>query len=69
MHSDRLALVDRGNQVVGYFDSNDPEAIAALVAQARQPTPSPRRGSAGCPAVNASLNATCAAAAARWAGS
>ena len=33
-HSDRLALVDRGNRVVGYFDSTDPAKIAALVAEA-----------------------------------
>jgi protein SCO1 len=35
-HSARLALVDRGNRVVGYFDSDDAEQIRLLVAKARQ---------------------------------
>lgn len=59
-HSDRLALVDRG-KVVGYHDSNDPAAVAALVAEAV------RRDGGGTPpwvrrlpAVNAGLNGTCA---------
>ncbi|HEY2155959.1 MAG TPA: DUF420 domain-containing protein [Isosphaeraceae bacterium] len=58
-HSDRLALVDRGNRVVGVYSSGDPEAIDALVDQAK------RRGGLATPwvralpAVNASLNATC----------
>jgi protein SCO1/2/putative membrane protein len=58
-HSDRLALVDRGNRVVAYFDSNDPAKLASLVAEAR------RRGRQAAawvrrlPLVNASLNATC----------
>src|SRR5205823_7967533 len=34
-HSDRLALVDRG-RIVGLFESDDPEAVDALVAQARR---------------------------------
>lgn len=34
-HSDRLALVDRGNKVVGYFDSNDPPSIDQLGDRAR----------------------------------
>src|SRR6185312_15907830 len=33
-HSQRLALVDRGNRVIGYFDSDDPEAVARLTAKA-----------------------------------
>jgi protein SCO1/2/putative membrane protein len=56
-HSDRLALVDRG-QVVGLFDSGDPRALDALVASARRrATPAWVRG---LPPVNASLNALCA---------
>jgi uncharacterized membrane protein YozB (DUF420 family) len=58
LHSDRLALVDRGNKVVGYFDSSDPEAIRNLISQARQ------RDIPGwirrLPAVNALLNTACA---------
>jgi protein SCO1/2/putative membrane protein len=59
-HSERLALVDRG-KAVGFFDSTDPEAVAALVAEAR------RRDGGGAPAwarrlpaLNATLNGTCA---------
>jgi protein SCO1/2 len=57
LHSDRLALVDRG-QIVGFFDSTDKDAIAILVGQAsRRALPSWVRG---LPSVNASLNALCA---------
>jgi protein SCO1/2/putative membrane protein len=35
VHSDRLALIDHG-RIVGLFDSTDPEAVDALVAQARR---------------------------------
>src|SRR5262249_40385779 len=34
-HSTRLALVDRGNRVLGYFDADDPAAVARLARQAR----------------------------------
>jgi protein SCO1/2/putative membrane protein len=58
-HSDRLALVDRGNKVVGYFDTNDPAKIGELVAAAerydRQAPGWVRR----LPAINASLNSSC----------
>jgi len=60
-HSDRLALVHKGS-VVGYFDSNDPERVAALVARLKE-----LGGRAGAPswakrlpALNAGLNGTCA---------
>lgn len=57
LHSDRLALVNRGNKVVGYFDSSDSEAIRNLISQAR------RRDIPGwvrrLPAVNALLNTAC----------
>ncbi|MGO9917049.1 MAG: DUF420 domain-containing protein, partial [Isosphaeraceae bacterium] len=57
-HSDRLALIDRG-QVVGLFDSTDPQAVDTLVARAR------RLALPGwvrlLPTINASLNAACAA--------
>jgi protein SCO1/2/putative membrane protein len=56
-HSDRLALIDRG-RVVGLFDSNDPEALTALVSQAKlRSRPDWVRV---LPGVNASLNALCA---------
>ena len=55
-HSDRLALVDRGNVVAGVFDSDDPKAIEDLVTQARRKASWARR----LPAVNATLNGTCA---------
>ncbi len=58
IHSDRLALIDRG-RIVGLFESNDPKAVEALVVQAR------RRALPGwvrlLPTVNASLNALSAA--------
>ena len=31
-HSDRLALVDRGNRVVGIYESTDAEKFAAVAA-------------------------------------
>ncbi len=55
-HSPRLVLVDRGNKVVGYFDSNEPDAVAKLVSMARRKASWARH----LPAVNASLNGTCA---------
>jgi protein SCO1 len=56
-HSDRLALVDRG-RIVGFFDSNDPAALDALVAQAcHRALP---RWVLILPTINASLNALCA---------
>jgi protein SCO1/2/putative membrane protein len=60
-HSDRLALVDRGNRVVGLFDSNDPAKVKILIAEAERRD---RQGRApawvrSLPALNASLNATC----------
>lgn len=54
-HSARLALIDRGNRVVGYFDSDDPAAVSRLVNRAKQ------RGAGWVlrlPAVNATLNGT-----------
>ncbi|MBX6313885.1 MAG: DUF420 domain-containing protein [Isosphaeraceae bacterium] len=56
-HSGRLALVDRGNKVVGYYDSTDPEAITRLWRKARLLD---RAWVRRLPAVNAMLNGTCA---------
>jgi protein SCO1/2 len=55
-HSPRLVLVDRGNTVVGFFDSDDPEAVRELVAKAKRKASWARK----LPVVNASLNGTCA---------
>ena len=55
-HSPRLVLVDRGNKVVGFFDSDDPEAVRKLLSAARRKASWARR----LPAVNASLNGSCA---------
>ena len=55
-HSNRLVLVDRGNMVVGVFDSDDKEALDKLVASARRKATWARK----LPAVNATLNGTCA---------
>lgn len=35
-HSSKLALVDRGNQVVGYFDADDPKEVDALVQRVKK---------------------------------
>jgi protein SCO1 len=59
-HSDRLALVDRGNRVVGYFDSNDQDAIKTLVAKARALDGAAPAWARRLPGVNATLNGTCA---------
>lgn len=61
-HSDRLALVDRGNRVVGLFASGDESEVAALIERAR---PLAKAAAAPdwarrLPAVNATLNGTCA---------
>ncbi len=52
-HSNKLALVDRGNQLVGYYAVEDPAEYAALVARARSID---RAWVRLLPAVNASLN-------------
>jgi len=57
-HSDRLALVDRG-RIVGFFESDDPAALDALVARASQRAQPP--WIRVLPTINASLNALCAA--------
>jgi protein SCO1/2 len=56
-HSARLALVDRGNRVVGYFDSDEADAVARLIAQARRRD---RAWVLRLPALNALLNGTSA---------
>ena len=61
IHSDRLALVDRGNRVVGYYralDDTEPDAPMVLLARARRLAAPP--WVVGLPAVNATLNGTCA---------
>ena len=59
-HSERFALVDRG-QIVGYFSSMEPKAVADLVAEARRRSlAGPRAWVRSLPAVNATLNGTCA---------
>jgi protein SCO1/2 len=55
-HSDRLVLVDRGNTVIGVFDSDDPKAIDDLIVRAKRKASWARP----LPAVNAALNGTCA---------
>jgi len=55
-HSNRLVLVDRGNMVVGVFDSDEPEAVRDLLSKAKRRSSWARR----LPAVNATLNGTCA---------
>ncbi len=59
-HSDRLALVDHG-RVVGYFDSTDPKALTDLVSSARaRAGPAVPSWVRHLPAVNATLNGSCA---------
>lgn len=56
-HSQKLVLLDRGNQIVGYFNAEDPEALERLIAQARRLV---ERPSHTLPTVNAGLNGLCA---------
>jgi protein SCO1 len=57
-HSDRLALVDRGNRVIGYFATTEPDAVSDLIRRVTQrSTPSWVRR---LPALNAALNTTSA---------
>jgi protein SCO1/2 len=55
-HSLRLVLVDRGNKVVGFFDSDDPDAVKKLVTMATRKASWARH----LPALNATLNGSCA---------
>src|SRR5262249_35736972 len=55
-HSTRLVLLDRGNKVVGYFDSTKPDALRRLERTAR---PLDRPWVLRLPAVNAALNGSC----------
>ena len=55
MHTTRMALVDRGNRVVGFYDSDDEPARNALLARARR-----LDADSPLPAVNATLNGACA---------
>ncbi len=58
LHSTKIALVDRGNQVIGVFDVNDAEGIERLIERSRQlGAPDHVRS---LPLVNASLNGFCA---------
>ena len=56
-HSSKFALVDRGNRVVGFYGSEDPEEIQALLLAARRLD---NVWSFRLPAINATLNGTCA---------
>lgn len=58
-HSDRLALVHRG-KVIGFFDSNDPERVSALIDRLRAISSTAPAWAKRLPAVNAGLNGTCA---------
>jgi len=55
-HSNRLVLVDRGNKVVGVFESDDPSAVRELKVKAGRRASWARK----LPAVNATLNGSCA---------
>lgn len=59
-HSDKLALVDRGNRVIGLFSSSNPDAVLKLVAKAKQRSGLARAWVRGLPALNATLNGSCA---------
>jgi protein SCO1/2/putative membrane protein len=58
LHSTKLALVDRGNRVVGLFDIGDEVGMARL--RERLPILSAPAWARKLPAVNASLNGSCA---------
>lgn len=52
-HSARLALVGRGNRIIGFYDSSDPADVAALLGRAQRMG---RAWVARLPGLNASLN-------------
>lgn len=58
-HSAHLALVDRGNQVVGYYDSGEEAEMTELIARARRLDATPP-WVYRLPTLNALLNGTCA---------
>ncbi|MFO0953662.1 MAG: DUF420 domain-containing protein [Isosphaeraceae bacterium] len=59
LHSEKLALVDRG-KIVGFYDSNEREAVESLVAKVSALAHEPPAWARRLPAVNASLNGVCA---------
>ncbi len=62
IHSDRLAVVDRGNQLSGLFSSRDESEMAILIERARNlaHAAAAPEWARRLPAVNATLNGTCA---------
>ena len=54
--SPRLVLVGRGNKVVGFYDSDDADAVAKLVKKAKRQASWARK----LPPINATLNGNCA---------
>lgn len=59
-HSARLVLVDRGNKVVGYFDSDSPSEVRLLMARARHLDAAKSPWVRRLPTVNALLNGSSA---------
>lgn len=61
LHSDRLALVDHG-KLLGVYSTNDPQALETLIARAETAAKSSSAPAWAkrLPAVNATLNASCA---------
>jgi protein SCO1/2 len=60
LHSDRLALVGPGNRVIGLFSSSDMQAIQDLVGKVKQLGGLSRPWVRSLPALNATLNGSCA---------
>jgi len=59
-HSDRLALVDRGNRVIGVFAGDNADSLRALVAKAKQSSGLAKAWVRSLPGLNATLNGSCA---------
>jgi protein SCO1/2/putative membrane protein len=59
-HSDKLALIDRGNKVIGLFASDDPESLKNLIAKAKQRAGLSIPWVRSLPPINACLNGSCA---------
>jgi protein SCO1/2 len=60
IHSDKLALVGPGNRVLGVYSSGDIDAVRNLISTIKQQSGLSHAWVRGLPAINATLNGSCA---------